>query len=96
MSVALRVRVRVLLLVEHPDGRLGAGPYELLTNHLLYCLLLGVGPRRVEESDQTHESPSPLLVCARHCDAAHAAARVVVDLVKVGLGLGLGLGSGST
>ena len=86
----MRVRVRVLLLVEHPDGRLGAGPYELLTNHLLYYLLLGVGSRWVEEGDQTHESPSPLLVGPRHCDATHAAARVVVDLVRVGL-LGLGL-----
>ena len=74
------------------DGRLGvSGP----TNYLpttYYTILLGVGSRRVEESDQTHESPSPLLVCARHCDATHAAACVVVDLVRVGLiGLGLGL-----
>ena len=54
------------------------------TNHLLYCLLLGVGPRWVEEGDQTHEAPPLPLVCARHGDAAHAAARVVVDLVGIG------------
>ena len=51
----MRVRVRVLLLVEHPDGRLGvSGPTNYYLPTTYYTILLGA--RHLRSNHVSHSS----------------------------------------